>query len=65
MYGLPESIDLSFLVGRELQQDCVEGDTILLHFNGKNTGIGIEGRFTHRAGSKTFEWDSDIPHSKK
>lgn len=65
MYGLPENIDLSFLAGKELQQVCVAFCTIQLNFDGKNTDIGIEGRFTHRAGSKTCEWASDIPHSKK
>jgi hypothetical protein len=65
MYGLPEDIDLSFLVGKELQQVCVAFCTIQLHFDGKNTGIGIEGRFTHRSESNIFEWDSDIPHPNK
>ena len=52
-------------MGKELQQVCVAFCTIQLNFDGKNTDIGIEGRFTHRAGSKTFEWDSDIPHPRK
>ena len=65
MYGLPENIDFSFLVGKELQPVCVAFCTVQLHFDGKNTGIGIEGRFTHRTGSKTYEWDSDIHHSRK
>ncbi len=65
MYGLPENIDLSFLVGKELQSVCVGFCTIQLHFDGKNTGISVTGRFIHRMGSKTFKWDGDTPHAKK
>lgn len=64
MYGLSKDIDLSFLVGKELQSVCVAFCTVQLHFDG-NTGIGVEGRFAHQVGTKTFEWNSDIPHTKK
>ncbi|MDH5741120.1 MAG: hypothetical protein OEY77_12415 [Nitrospira sp.] len=65
MHGLPENIDLSFLIGKELQSVCVGFCTVQLHFDGKNTGISVEGRFTHQVGPKIFQWESDIPHSKK
>jgi hypothetical protein len=54
MYGIPEEIDWSFAVGRELLMVCVGQHQVVLRFHGEVT-ITIEGGFEHvssKAGAK-------------
>ncbi len=47
MYGLPNDLDLSFLVGVTLLQVCVGANEVILHFDGE-VSITIESRFRVR-----------------
>ena len=47
MYGLSKDEDLSFLIGRELQQVCVGNFQVILNFDNQ-TSINIECEFSVR-----------------
>jgi hypothetical protein len=48
MNGLPSDIDLSFLVGQELQQVCIGRHEAILHF-GDAVSICIESEIGHKS----------------
>jgi hypothetical protein len=50
MYGLPEDIDLSPLIGQELQQVCIGQCDAILNFSGE-TSIGSASTFIYHAAS--------------
>ncbi len=67
MYGLPENIDLSFIVGRELNGLSVEIANIQFDFDGPVLSPGVQSllslsvqsRIEHNLNGVVNEWDAD------
>jgi len=67
MYGLPPDIDLSFFVGRELNQVAVGAYNIQLNFDGPVLSPGVQSllslsvqsRVEHNAKEIVEEWEGD------
>jgi len=47
MYGLPADFDGDFLIGRTLEQICLNQNQIALHFDG-DVDLTLEGEYTYR-----------------
>ena len=61
MYGLKKEIDLSFLVGRELEQVAVGLYQVQFHFD-KSVSIGVSSRFTvWDSADRVTEWSPQNP----
>lgn len=66
MYGLPQDIDLTFLLGLELAKVCVSPVQMQFHFRqpgttNPDTGISVEISYTHHHNDKDVEWSFDLP----
>ncbi|MBY0247915.1 MAG: hypothetical protein K2Q17_09625 [Nitrospiraceae bacterium] len=60
MYGLPENIDLSFFLGKDLEQLAFSPGQIQFFFS-EGIHIGFSGEFSHSAHAKTSGWDESTP----
>ena len=61
VYGVPDSIEWSFLVGREVLQVCIGLHQVSLRFDGQ-VSINIECDFDHAPAADTFRSQSSLPH---
>jgi len=60
MHGLPDNIDLSFFVGKHLEQIAFGPAQIQFFFSDK-IHIGLGGKFSHSACGKTSVWEEGQP----
>ncbi len=60
MYGLPKDIDLSFFLGKELEQIAFSPGQIQWFFS-DGIHIGFSGEFSHSTQGKITVWDEDMP----
>ena len=60
MYGLPDKIDLSFFLGKDLEQISFGPAQIQFYFSDR-IHIGIGGKLSHSAGGKTSVWGEGVP----
>ena len=60
MYGIPESAEWSFLIGREVLQICIGLHQVSLRFDGQVV-INIEGDFAHASVVATLGSGAGLP----
>ena len=61
MYGVPDSIEWSFLVDREVLQVCIGLHQVSLKFDGQ-VSMNIECDFDHAPAADTLRSQSGLPH---
>jgi Family of unknown function (DUF6188) len=62
MYGLPKDIDLSFLLGKDLEQVAIGRYCVNLNFY-DDTWISIQSCFIHQSSGVEHEWIQELPPS--
>jgi Family of unknown function (DUF6188) len=61
MYGLPDGIDFSFMIGREVIQIAIGRGQVIFGFD-QNVRISAEAQFEYTTKDLTLEWSPGASH---